>query len=228
MLAKSALALISTVSLHQQAAGRGYSRIRATNRSVYLLDRSGTQPFSESPLRIQWQTGPNYYISPSPAWVIPASLGDPTASLQAGYWTAVYGLQFFRGNYSAAQGEWTAVSFSAGNFTGSGTITWTVTSGEVTQNRYMLVGKTMTWSIHVDASTLAGVGNTLLVTIPGGFRAANPMECQCRVLDNSVEVSGYCFVSAGDTQIHIRKIGAGNWTASAGTYVRVTMMLEVQ
>src|SRR5262249_13305320 len=147
-----------------------------STRSLYLLDRGGTQPFSECPLRIQWNsTGPNYYVSPSGSTAIATSLGDPNPSLGAGYFAAAYALQYFRFSYAAAKGEWTAATYASGNFTANAG-TWTVDAGDQATFAYTLVGKTMTVAFTLNGtSTSAGMGNTLKIAIPGGFTAAKTM-----------------------------------------------------
>jgi hypothetical protein len=73
------------------------------------------------------------------------------------------------------QGAWITPAFSAGNFTASGSMTWTVESGDVTAFRYWLKGKTLTVVYVLTGTTTGGIASiSLLITIPNGFLSATP------------------------------------------------------
>ncbi len=61
--------------------------------------------------------------------------------------------------------EWIDVPFSAGNFTGF-VGTWAVQSGDVTENRYKIIGKTMYWNMVLGGTSTAGLTRSLITTIP--------------------------------------------------------------
>lgn len=61
--------------------------------------------------------------------------------------------------------QWTDTVFAAGDYFASGG-TWTVASGDVTTNRYKIIGKTMYWMVEVDTTTIAGGPTQLAVKIP--------------------------------------------------------------
>jgi hypothetical protein len=89
-------------------------------------------------------------------------------------------------NRTTALGEWTSVAFAAGNFTASGSMTWTVASGDQTTYAYTLIGKTMTLSFVIENSTVGGTGSTeLRIAIPGGFTPAKTMESAGTVKDDA-------------------------------------------
>lgn len=77
------------------------------------------------------------------------------------YWTLI----------AHEQASWIAVPFAAGNFTGVGGTTWTVTAGGVPTNRYRLAGRTLQWQLSVNA-TFTGSGSQLRIVIPNGWNAA--------------------------------------------------------
>lgn len=64
-------------------------------------------------------------------------------------------------------------SFSAGNFGGSGGGSWVVEEGDVTTNRFRVLGKTLFWEIVIADSTIGTAPTSLDLTIPGGFNAKN-------------------------------------------------------
>jgi hypothetical protein len=65
-------------------------------------------------------------------------------------------------------GYWQDVPFAASNFAAVGG-TWTVTAGQVVANRYTLIGQTMTWTLNVVNSTLAGAPSLLVLYLPPGI-----------------------------------------------------------
>jgi len=60
---------------------------------------------------------------------------------------------------------YTTPTFSAGDFVGVGG-TWTALSGEITTNRFRILGKTMFWELTVDSTTFAATVTELRCTIP--------------------------------------------------------------
>ncbi len=62
-------------------------------------------------------------------------------------------------------GDWTTVAFSAGNFTASAG-SWTVTSGQVAYNAYMVLNHTLFWHLDVAASAVSSTPASLRLTSP--------------------------------------------------------------
>ncbi len=137
---------------------------------------------------------------------------------------------YFERSRTTRLGEWISVSFSAGNFTANGSMTWTVGSGDQTTFRYTLVGKTMTVSVWLDNTTVGGTLNTaLFVAIPGGFTGAANMMTPIVLYDNGVSRPGFAYVSPGGSVINVQRNDFGNFTAATDTTtVRFTMSFEVQ
>lgn len=127
-------------------------------------------------------------------------------------------------------GEWIAVSFSAGNFTANGSMTWTVASGDVAVNRYMLMGKTLLWNLRLDTTTVGGTANTqLLATIPGGLSMAHVGSVKCGVaIDNGTLGIDAEVRFASSTQVAFQKASGANWTLSTDqTYIWALMTIEL-
>ena len=79
-------------------------------------------------------------------------------------------------------GHWVTVPFNAANFLGTSGMTWTVTAGNVANNRYCLIGRTLIWSLYISTSTLGGTASGALeLAIPGGYTCAfyNPGAVLC-------------------------------------------------
>jgi hypothetical protein len=114
-------------------------------------------------------------------------------------------------------GYFTTPTFSAGNFTASGAMTWTVVGGGVTTYAYTVVGKMMT-VIFAISGTVAGTPNTALqIAIPGGFTSAQFALNSCSALSGGTWKASACQVTAAGTviQIFTDPAGATNWTAGA-------------
>jgi hypothetical protein len=135
---------------------------------------------------------------------------------------------FERGR-STAMGEWTAVSYSAGNFTGSGSQTWTVDNADIAVYSYMLVGKTLYLKFAADTTTVGGTPSTdLLIAIPGGFTANHPATGHLFFINNGVNGVGLALANNGGSTVRCLLPTLGNWTASTNnTSVYVMIFIEV-
>ena len=123
---------------------------------------------------------------------------------------------------------WTTVSHSAGNFTGSGTLVWTVASGDQTHFKYSRIGKRVLVNFGFDTTTVSGTGNTLQIPIPGSLTAASPADGFMRYIDAGTAGVGYCFVTTSGATIGLRKQDGSNWGAATDTtYVRGQIWIEV-
>lgn len=134
---------------------------------------------------------------------------------------------------STPMGEWTAVSFSAGNFTASGSMGWTVASGDQITYRYALVGKTMTLAFWLDTTTTTGTAaSELRIAIPGGFTAAADYSSTYDYLDTTAGFSGSgpARVLSGGTYVSLfRNLAGTTWAINTDSiYVRGTIQFEVQ
>jgi hypothetical protein len=113
---------------------------------------------------------------------------------------------------------WTTPGFSAGDYTAGGSMTWTVEAGDVVVCAYNIMGKKMTVSLYVAASTIGGTPNiNLRRVIPASKTATKTMRAPAGVYDNSVWGPGFFQTSAGGTYIDIYTITAGNFTVGTST-----------
>lgn len=121
---------------------------------------------------------------------------------------------------------YTSVAHSAGDFTGSGTITWTVASGDQTRFAYVEIGKTMIVSLVIATSSVSGTGTELRVAVPNGKTASNGGGAYA-LIDNGTSGVGR-WLSTGGTYLAFYTPTNGNWTASTdNTYIYATCVFEI-
>jgi hypothetical protein len=115
--------------------------------------------------------------------------------------------------------------FVAGDFTGLGGMSWTVTYAGVETLTWTQNGRTMTVSFKINSGTTAGTANTgLNIKIPSGKTATLGVLTACRVTDNGTQSIGFCSVGAGSPQITIQKNDISNFALSnnAGCQGQIT------
>ena len=160
---------------------------------------------------------------------LPSALGVNIAPGATGTISSSAG--HFERSRTAAMGVWTPVAYSAGNFTPSGAMTWTVDAGDQVTFQFMLVGTTLFVDITLDTTTVGGTpSNVLSIAIPGGFSAAKAKQTPCIIFDNTTTAFefGLARVLAAGTTIDVLRLGLANFSASVNnTYLRVGINFEV-
>lgn len=138
--------------------------------------------------------------------------------------------QLFERGRSAAVGEWTNVAHNAANFTASGSMTWTVASGDQIAYSYTLIGKTMILRVEVQDSSVGGTASTNLnVAIPGGFLAAGTSAIVFDMFDAGVGAIGYARTVASGSVVELYRQDRANWSLSTNTTnVAFTLSFQVQ
>jgi hypothetical protein len=124
-------------------------------------------------------------------------------------------------NRSIAMGAWQNVPFSAGNFTGAGSMTVTLTSGDQVRYRYMVIGESMWVEVDLRGIDIGGTPSlSIQIAIPGGFSATanNQGWNVLRVTDNGLIGTGFALVNNDGSGIQIRRSmgGGDNWTVGTG------------
>jgi len=110
------------------------------------------------------------------------------------------------------------VTFNAADYTGSGSMTWTVASGDVEMFRYQQMGRRLRIEMMLFTTTVGGtVSTTLQAKVPGGFTPS--LNASSRrpftatyVSNNGTDEAGR--VSASATNIEFVRLPPNNWTAS--------------
>ena len=126
------------------------------------------------------------------------------------------------------QGKPITPTFSAGDFTASGAMTWTVAAGDILTDSYYIRGKTVYYHFNYNATTVGGtLSTTLRRAIPTALIlypiAASIMIC--RVIDNGTYGAGVCFIQNATSYFEINKIDNSNYAASTdNTLVQGTLI----
>jgi hypothetical protein len=131
------------------------------------------------------------------------------------------------------QGATITPAFSAGNFTASGFMTWTVDPADVAAYNYYLNGRMLTLTVWLATTSIGGTvaGQTPAIAVPGGFTPArDSIQPALQYVDNGVtQTDGYVQVPGGFAQVFLNKFGGASWTPSVNnTAVYVVITFEVQ
>ena len=123
-----------------------------------------------------------------------------------------------------------AVEFSAGNFTGNGSMTWTVESADQETFTYQQRGKTVKIWLSVNTTTIGGTpSTTLMVALPNSFVSSvltyMPVSV---VVDAGTAALGVAVTGAGGTLLAFNRADGGSFSAATNTTViRAVVELEV-
>jgi hypothetical protein len=125
-------------------------------------------------------------------------------------------------------GVWQNVPYAAGNFTGSGGMTWTVDAGAQALNRYALMGKTLFWAVYIAGGQVGGTAsNSLYITIPGGYSAGIYRGGNATAqLYDGIHQAGFVSVESAGTKLRIQKITEANFSLGL-SYIRFSTILEI-
>lgn len=112
-------------------------------------------------------------------------------------------------------GEWADVPFSSSNYGASGSMTWSVTSGDVLTNRKMRAGNTLWWTFALASTTVGGVVSTeLQIALPDSLRSRKFTVTTIAVDDNGTTGVGRAAISEGASVLRLSKADGSNWTLS--------------
>jgi len=112
-------------------------------------------------------------------------------------------------------GAWTTGAFNAADFTGKGSMTWTVDAGDIITFAYKIMGKVMVFAFSISSFSIGGTPNNVLyIAIPGGITVTKAMNNPCRINDNGTKSIGWVSVIAGGNVLQILKTDESNFTAS--------------
>lgn len=125
---------------------------------------------------------------------------------------------YFERSRVKALGEWTPRAFSAANFTANGTMTWVLAAGDVLDEAYMQVGKTLFYKFVFNTTTVGGVASSeLRVSLPAGLTAASLSIVPYILIDNGTLRTGLVQAVAGATFLRFQLAGGGNFALAADT-----------
>lgn len=127
------------------------------------------------------------------------------------------------------QGTWITPTFSAGDFTASGAMTWTVDIGDVVAFTYCVVGRAVIVAFQLATTTIGGTPDTTLKIGNGqwgGFTISSAAFNRCAFTNNPADV----FIQAlsGTTSIGLLITTGANWTTGTNDrYVYGEIMFPV-
>lgn len=133
----------------------------------------------------------------------------------------VFGSTITERNRAAAIGVRTDVAFNAGNFSGSGSMTWTVGAPDHVAFWFIQIGTSVWVFVDVRNTDVGGTPSSALqIAIPGGVTPLldNQSEQAIRVKNNGTYEWGFALVrsTGAGIQIFADKTATTNWSASAG------------
>lgn len=115
-----------------------------------------------------------------------------------------------------AMGEFFSLFRKVTDFTGFGTMTWTVTAVGIITYGFTVIGDTMTVIFDIRASTIVAVTTAAVqIRIPLSMVAAHARTNPVRIVDNGVGATGYAQTAMDSSFISIFRTDGVAWTASA-------------
>lgn len=202
----------SDISLTGMAGGVAGQRVTLWNASTGVMSLAHQSSSSVSTNR--------FFNHVSSAATRLATYGKATYVHTGSYWALE----------AHEQGSFITSTFSAGDFTGNNSMTWTVAAGDRNIMRYKLSGNTLFVQFQLATTTVGGTPSTALQIAVAQFGGYQPSVANFSPLsyvnDNGTLVEAYATVNATHMQI-IRTSGA-NWTAATdATYVYGNPWFEV-
>jgi hypothetical protein len=146
-----------------------------------------------------------------------------TRSGNAAVWGDVY-----EKNRAYPMGHWNTIPYNALNFTGSGSMIWTVQAGDQVTFQYTTIGKTVFVLLQVNTSSVGGTLSTALnVNIP--LQIGVTFTQPAFAIDGSgAHITCLATGQAGAYTVQFYKLGAPNWTASTNTtYIYASLMFAL-
>lgn len=128
------------------------------------------------------------------------------------------------GDWVPIDGEWTDVAFNASDYEGA-TGTWTVEAGDVSVNRYKVIGKILYWTVVLISTVTSGTPASLLIDIPNGYTAKKQSEGYLRVRIGGVNSLQFVVTAAGSGQIDLQTLAGG---FADGTYQNLSFNIAFE
>lgn len=152
-------------------------------------------------------------------------------AISSTYFASLSGANLTGLAFSQLPTTWSGRTFSAGNYTANGSMTWTVEASDVGLDYSVEFGKTLLWTIYILTSTVGGTLNSeLRVTLPNARTVSSTSGAagSCASLDNSTEITAYYLAAAGESSVRIIKNFGQNWVASTNaTYVACSFVIPI-
>lgn len=128
---------------------------------------------------------------------------------------------------TTAMGDWTDVPFSATNFGGSGSMTWTVTQAQQLVYAYLQIGTTLYLNYWIEQTTIGGTASSSLrLTLPASLVVAQYATAPIHYLNSTANV-GFVAATPGDRFVSFQKSDASNWNTAAAVTIHGQVALKV-
>lgn len=128
--------------------------------------------------------------------------------------------------------NWINIPYTAGNFTGNGTIVWTVDSADQTDFSYKIVdGTTAIVNIRIENTDISGAGNQLNIALPTAITPKKATAGPALIFDaGNATLGGFYTISAGVASVGFLKLDTSNFTVTAAdnTSVFVILIYEIK
>lgn len=127
------------------------------------------------------------------------------------------------------QGDVISIPYAAGNFTGSGGMTWGVDLADQRSLGYFLENTKVTVIYYIGGSSVtAPLGNTLKIALPTGMIATIDSYNTIWYLNPGAVAPAFCRISIGGTNIEIIRLDSANMAASVNdTYAAGTLIFAI-
>jgi len=133
--------------------------------------------------------------------------------------------------------NWITPAFAAGDYTGSGSLTWTVEAGDVEKQQYRLVGTTLTIRSAIITTSTGGTASLSLLVANGAWGGFSIAGGTAFFQSNEITINAGSATNVGRlradttdaTHILFQLINGANWSNAAvnNTSVYATTILEV-
>lgn len=141
---------------------------------------------------------------------------------------ASYGAKWVPANQLTA--PWTDVPYAASDYTGSGSMIWTVEAGDVITSAVLPIGRMLLFTLQIDSSSVGGSPATYLrVKVPFGYVPARSMDIVGSANDGDLGTTlTRVRVFQSDPNILILRTDGANWRIfSNATSVRLQMSILI-
>lgn len=108
--------------------------------------------------------------------------------------------------------SWIDVPFLASNYSGSGSMIWTVEAGDVIQHTYALSGKVLLLLLTLLGTTISGtISSFLNIKLPPGMVVDKYCCNGFLVVESGTILPAYCSTTTGYDHVEIRKVNGANF-----------------
>lgn len=126
--------------------------------------------------------------------------------------------------------NWVNIPYDSANFTGNGTIVWTVDAGDQTDFSYKIIdGNTVILNIRIETTDLSGAGNILRIALPAAITPKKGIAGPALIIDaGTVNPGGFFSMAAGTAAVTFVRNDFGNFTVTAADNTGVFVVISYE